>query len=50
MQYDMFYKEEIEPFFVKAMEEAKFGSRIHYHAMNDLHWGQAWDRMPFLRV
>ena len=46
--YDMFYKEEIEPFFVKAMEEAKFGSRIHYHAMNDLHWGQDLGQDAFL--
>lgn len=46
--YDMFYDRELTPFYVKAMEEAKFGSRIHYHAMNDVHWGQDLGQDIFL--
>lgn len=46
--YDMFYHKEQEPFFIKALEEAKFGSRIHYHAMNDRYWGQDLGQDAFL--
>lgn len=37
--YDMFYHTETEAFTEKAMRDAKFGCRIHYHAMNDYRFG-----------
>lgn len=37
--YDMFYAKTIYPFQEKAMRDAKFGCRLHYHAMNDGYWG-----------
>ena len=37
--YDMFYAKSHEPFLEKVLRDAKFGCRIHYHAMNDGYWG-----------
>ncbi|MGI5895206.1 MAG: hypothetical protein ACOX6P_11565 [Candidatus Merdivicinus sp.] len=48
IHYDMFYCKEQEPFFRKAIEDARFGGRIHYHAMNDFHWGVNLGREDFL--
>lgn len=37
--YDMFYSTETEAFTQKAARDAKYGCRIHYHAMNDYRYG-----------
>ena len=48
IHYDMFYSKEQEAFLRKAIEDAKFGGRIHYHAMNDFHWGVNLGKEDFL--
>lgn len=47
--YDMYYGTEEEPFFEKAMRDAKFGCRIHYHAINGGHYGVDTGNKEFLR-
>lgn len=37
--YDMYYHTNSEAFYEKAMRDAKYGCRIHYHAMNDYCYG-----------
>ncbi len=37
--YDMFYHQKEEAFFEKAVRDARYNTRIHYHAMNDGFWG-----------
>lgn len=37
--YDMYYHPKEEAFFEKAVRDARYNSRIHYHAMNDGHFG-----------
>ena len=37
--YDMFYHQKEEVFFEKAVRDARYNTRIHYHAMNDGFWG-----------
>lgn len=36
--YDMYYTKTLSLFPEKAMRDAKFGCRLHYHAMNDRTW------------
>lgn len=49
--YDMYYHKEPQTFFEKLMKEACFGSRIHYHAMNDgKRWGADTGSAAFLKV
>ena len=37
--YDMFYSTDTEAFAKKAARDAKYGCRIHYHAVNDYRYG-----------
>ena len=37
--YDMFYHPKAEVFYEKAVRDARYNSRIHYHAMNDGFYG-----------
>ena len=39
LTYDMYYHWDASTFYTKAMHDAKFGGRIHYHAMNDYLYG-----------
>lgn len=39
LTYDMYYGWEPEKFYEKAVRDARFGSRIHYHAFNDRKYG-----------
>lgn len=49
--YDMYYHREKERFFAKAMRDAAFGCRIHYHAMNDKGiWGTDTGTEAFLHL
>lgn len=47
--YDMYYHKDKETFFAKAINEAAFGSRIHYHAIDDgSRWGLDTGTQDFL--
>lgn len=48
--YDMFYAKTVPPFLEKAMRDAKFGCRLHYHAMNDGYWGVDTGSPEFLET
>ena len=37
--YDMYYTSDAHKFYEKAMRDARYGCRIHYHAINDHGWG-----------
>lgn len=46
--YDMFYNKDPQTFADKVMRDAAFGSRLHYHAMNDLYYGVDTGSAEFL--
>ena len=48
--YDMFYDKTVPPFEEKAMRDAKFGCRLHYHAMNDGYWGVDTGSPAFIEI
>ena len=48
--YDMYYEKTVAPFLEKAMRDAKFGSRLHYHAMNDGFWGVDTGSRAFMQT
>ena len=49
IHYDMYYNSDIETFFEKAINDAAFGGRIHYHAIDDVgRWGADTGRSEFL--
>ena len=47
--YDMFFHRDEEAFFKKAVRDARFNTRIHYHAINDRHWGVDTGSADFLK-
>lgn len=48
--YDMYYTKSVDRFLEKAMRDAKFGCRLHYHAMNDDYCGVDTGSPPFLQT
>ena len=49
IMYDQYYGKGIEPFAVKAMNDARFNARLHYHGYNDTgRWGVDLSTEPFL--
>ena len=47
--YDQFYGPDIHQFAVKAMNDARFNARLHYHGYNDTgRWGVDLSTEPFL--
>jgi hypothetical protein len=49
VMYDQFYGWDIHRFAVKAMNDARFDARIHYHGYNDTgRWGVDLSTAPFL--
>ena len=51
IMYDQFYGRDIHRFAVKAMNDARFGARLHYHGYNDTgRWGVDLSTAPFLSV
>jgi hypothetical protein len=49
IMYDQFYGRDIHRFAVKAMNDARFDARIHYHGYNDTgRWGVDLSTAPFL--
>jgi len=48
--YDQFYGPDIHRFAVKAMNDARFDARLHYHGYNDTgRWGVDLSTEPFLK-
>ncbi len=47
--YDMYYHKDPQTFADKVMRDAAFGSRLHYHAMNDGFYGVDTGSEEFLR-
>ena len=51
IMYDQYYGKDIHPFAVKAMNDARFDARLHYHGYNDTgRWGVDLSTEPFLSV
>jgi hypothetical protein len=51
IMYDQFYGWDIHRFAVKALNDARFDARIHYHGYNDTgRWGVDLSTAPFLSV
>jgi hypothetical protein len=51
IMYDQFYGWDIPPFATKAMHDALFDARLHYHGYNDTgRWGRDLSSEPFLSV
>jgi hypothetical protein len=49
IMYDQYYGRDIHPFAVKAMNDARFDARLHYHGYNDTgRWGVDLSTEPFL--
>lgn len=49
IEYDQFYGRDIHRFAVKAMNDARFNARLHYHGYNDTgRWGVDLSTEPFL--
>jgi len=49
IMYDQFYGRDIHRFAVKAMNDARFDARLHYHGYNDTgRWGVDLSTEPFL--
>lgn len=49
IMYDQFYGPDIHRFAVKAMNDARFNARLHYHGYNDTgRWGVDLSTEPFL--
>ena len=50
IMYDQFYGRDIQRFAAKAMNDARFDARIHYHGYNDAGgaWGVDLSSQPFL--
>lgn len=49
IMYDQFYGFDIHRFGVKAMNDARFDARLHYHGYNDTgRWGTDLSKSPFL--
>lgn len=48
LHYDMFYTKDVERFYTKAIYDAPFGGRLHYHAVNDQYWGHSLEDPAFL--
>jgi hypothetical protein len=49
IMYDQFYGPDIHRFAVKAMNDARFNARLHYHGYNDTgRWGVDLSSEPFL--
>ncbi len=46
--FDMYYHKDPQAFADKVMRDAAFGSRLHYHAMNDLYYGVDTGSAEFL--
>ncbi len=50
IMYDQFYGADIHRFAVKAMNDARFDARLHYHGYNDTgRWGVDLSTEPFLK-
>lgn len=49
LMYDMYYHKDPQTFADKAMRDAAFGCRLHYHAMNDGFYGVDTGSEEFLR-
>lgn len=51
IMYDQYYGRSIQRFAEKALDDARFGARIHYHGYNDVGaWGVDLSTKPFLDV
>ena len=51
IMYDQFYGHDIPKFAVKAMRDALYGARLHYHGYNDVGtWGADLSKSDFLSV
>lgn len=48
--YDMYYVHDIQAYCAKAVEDARYGGRIHYHAYNDGGWGHDLKDPAFLNA
>jgi hypothetical protein len=49
IMYDQFYGFDIHRFAVKALNDARFDARLHYHGYNDTgRWGADLSQQPFL--
>jgi hypothetical protein len=49
IMYDQFYGYDLHRFAVKAMNDARFNARLHYHGYNDTgRWGTDLSKPPFL--
>lgn len=48
--YDMYYTQAVNCFLEKAMRDAKFGCRLHYHAMNDQYCGADTGSKSFIEA
>ncbi len=50
IMYDQYYGSDIHRFAVKAMNDARFDARLHYHGYNDTgRWGVDLSTEPFLK-
>jgi hypothetical protein len=49
VMYDQYYGPDIHKFLVKALNDARFDGRLHYHGYNDTgRWGTDLSKAPFL--
>lgn len=49
IMYDQFYSFDVHRFAVKAVNDARFNGRLHYHGYNDTgRWGADLSKQPFL--
>ena len=49
IMYDQFYGFDIHRFAIKALNDARFNARLHYHGYNDTgRWGEDLSKQPFL--